>query len=42
MSYYEFYNITRHLDVTPAGFKPATYRTGIWHSIQLSYGAKGH
>ena len=26
--------------VTPAGLKPATVRTGIWCSIQLSYGAK--
>ena len=25
--------------VTPQGFKPWTFRTGIWRSIQLSYGA---
>lgn len=25
--------------VTPVGLKPATPRTGIWCSIQLSYGA---
>ena len=26
------------LVVTPLGFKPRTFRTGIWRSIQLSYG----
>ena len=25
--------------MTPLGFKPKTFRTGIWRSIQLSYGA---
>lgn len=25
--------------VTPKGFEPPTTRTGIWHSIQLNYGA---
>ena len=28
-----------HSKVTPLGFKPKTFRTGIWRSIQLSYGA---
>ena len=28
-----------HSVVTPLGFKPKTFRTGIWRSIQLSYGA---
>ena len=27
-----------HLYVIPLGFKPKTFRTGIWRSIQLSYG----
>lgn len=27
--------------VTPAGLEPTTNRTGICHSIQLNYGAKG-
>ena len=26
------------LEVIPQGFKPWTFRTGIWRSIQLSYG----
>ena len=26
-------------EVTRVGFKPTTFRTGIWRSIQLSYGA---
>ena len=33
-------NVKFSFMVTPAGLKPATLRTGIWCSIQLSYGAK--
>lgn len=29
------------LFVTPRGFEPPTNRTGICHSIQLNYGARG-
>ena len=28
--------------VIPLGFKPKTFRTGIWRSIQLSYGTQSH
>ena len=24
--------------ICPTGFEPATFRVGVWHSIQLSYG----
>ena len=42
--YFDFYfgdfqDLTLYISVASAGLKPATLRTGIWCSIQLSYEA---